>query len=368
MKRGIVILVILAGLAVALSLVTCATFAAEQKGNAVKPSAERLVILRDTGLYEIQRSAKSKHWKEKELVNFQKIGKGEGIPVFGDASQPLALAPIYSSSEILFGQSGSGWGGFIQVYAWERKQKKFVSRGTYTLAQTAEIGPLVFTSWVPSKAMGSIMITGEIDFPYPFEVIKLMSNGRIAAGKAVDTSLARVEKKLGKNHYLSAAAYSQDGSIFVGANRGRLYNWKRRLGKIMTISTPANHILSLFISRDNVVVAWLGEEGPSSYKAVGDFPTPNAFGLVRLDTGKATFWRAGQLKSMPQGFALSKYLLDSRIALSKGNDALYFPIREIRQPKDWKAPVPKQHLARFDIKRGTIEIIAKDVRSFAVPY
>ncbi len=364
MRRAVSLLAVLTGITVLLSLTASQACAAEKKVKAAR-NTERLVILRDRGLFEISQERGAKRWKERRIVDFQAVGKGENLPVFGDISQPISLAQTYSSSEILLGQSGGGWGGFIKVFAWQTKRRKFVFHGEFTLKDTAEMGPLSLESWIPSENRGLMLISGEVDFPVP-AAMRLMPKRKVLVGKKADRTFEQLQKKIrhkqGEGFF--AAAYAPDGSVLAGADGTRLLVTNRRSYRTKTISTPVTYYSCMSISSDGRTLVWFGiVNRTAAYKEIEWYHEAkiDALGLIQLDTGKATVRRIRWIRPMPKGFAI----VTDRIAVSKRKDALYFCLWKDANPSDGKW---EMNLARYDIKRGTIEVIATDVTSFAVPY
>jgi hypothetical protein len=195
-----------------------------------------------------------------------------------------------------------------------------------------------------------------MDLPYPSEVIRLKAKRQVIGGKKADRSLDLLTRWVGKKPIL-AAAYSPDGSLFAAAERGRLFILERHTGKITNFRLPVSLLWAVSVSPDNKTVAWIGEKKPRAYE-YEEFINPDIFGLVELDTGKVSTWSASRIGLTRKGFFLGGDQMDCRIALAKNREALYFLF--------WKGSTG--NLARFDIKQGTIGIIAKDVQSFAVPY
>jgi len=352
---------------VASLLMFCSGVGAEERTMAKAPetAVERLVVLRDERIdeklrevviYEIERESGSGAWKETKLADLHSIFRHS---IYN--SILITLAPIYTPKTIMLGDTGSGWGGFLHLRPWQRDKNKFADLGSYHLPLTDEMGPLAFTSWVPSENLASIITCGEIDSPYPYGVIKWDSRGKIIAGKAADISLPILQSRMGGETNMIAAAFSPDGSLLAAAGKGRLYIFERTTGTTRYFPLPAARIWALTISANNKTAAWIGEEKPQTNEsswAEDGIIRPDSFGLVNLDGGKATAWRLDRIESRPKGFSLGCHQAYCRVAQAKNGDALYFML--------WKGSTG--NLARFDIKRETLEIIAKDVQSFAVPY
>jgi hypothetical protein len=219
---------------------------------------------------------------------------------------------------------------------------------------------------VPSRNIIIKREDGESNFPL-LDTIRIEHNRKVVDGNKADKTFARLEQKIRHDwEGFFAAAYSPDGSILVGGAPGELLICNRRSGKIRSIRVPVKYFFTLAISSDSKAAAWIGvvdsrkDEGESDYSW---YPDPDAVGTINLDTGRTTIRRVRWIKQMPKGFSVDP----SRISISRKREILYFLIAENRKFDSNSQPI-QRHLARFDIKRGTIKVIAKDVQSFAVPY
>ncbi len=358
-RERILILVILAvtvamwGTATAAS-VACVR-ATTQRRSARYAKPERLIIRRAKALFELRRDSSTGKWKEKELVGFSDLPGNEnnwsGPVLSPDGTVLLAHSGDYFGQKTQLNQD-------VTLYIWNRSETKLKYLTRFQMFAGAG-GPMVLDSWVPSEKL--ITFTVSIcEGLAGWSKVRLLAGGKVAVDDAADGSYERLRKRLGSRRIVAPESYSRDGRFYAGASDGGLAVYSRRSGELRFIGISAG-LWCMSFSPDSRAIAWIGEVLPRrrpwpkalEESGIDYLPELNAIGIVQLRGGTTTVWRVDDLPGH-KGFGMWRDQPHTRVRISVDRRYLY---------TSWG-----DDLARFDMRKRQMTVIAKDVDGFDVVY